>query len=633
MHMYSKKVGIERLTLDQGGGRQEADAGKSRRGARVGRGHNPLGKSSVPAASFPRRRDLGWQMVWIVSVLLLAAASVTLLRWTDTSKGWRATAVRRLNARLAAARGRLAAARAGSKSTRAARDLAAVRGWLTKAWSAAGQWLGDNYVGLVFAGAILICVWAAIIGLWRVPGVVDRLLVELVGAVGDPEKTRAVVTAMAAVLAAIAIFGTIVVGAIRVWTSERQTHTNEQGHVTDRLTKAIEQLGAEKTVKRVLKDADGAEVLKDNVPVVIETSVPNLEVRLGAIYALERIAQDSERDHITIMEILCAYLRENARARDASASPVGETLAERGDAPVQDRIRAIRERGGDRRLGREPCRPAGRHPGCAHGARPPGRGPYRCRASRGLPARSPRHEPSRGEPRRGAAGRGGPRRGAAGGGVPRRGAAGGGEPRRGAAGGGVPRRNAAGGGETRRGAAGGGAPPLGGAGGADLRYADFRNSEWFAVSNQASPAHSADFRGAQGLKQVQLEALIGNEGTLLPEGNAPDTGEPWYVWSCWETPPLGFDRLRKIVSRYTAYTPDTSEELRAQFLCGPGNPRVKTGTRLAPDAPLSRGASAGDAARLMRFLIALASTAYPQLHVCNAKTGGARPPVRISLAG
>ena len=39
---------------------------------------------------------------------------------------------------------------------------------------------------------------------------------------------------------------------------------------------------------------------------------PNLEVRLGGIYALERIAGDSPRDHWTIMEILTAYVRQNA---------------------------------------------------------------------------------------------------------------------------------------------------------------------------------------------------------------------------------------------------------------------------------------------------------------------------------
>jgi uncharacterized protein YjbI with pentapeptide repeats len=37
-----------------------------------------------------------------------------------------------------------------------------------------------------------------------------------------------------------------------------------------------------------------------------------LEVRLGGIYALERIARDSEKDHWPIMEVLTAYVRENA---------------------------------------------------------------------------------------------------------------------------------------------------------------------------------------------------------------------------------------------------------------------------------------------------------------------------------
>lgn len=58
---------------------------------------------------------------------------------------------------------------------------------------------------------------------------------------------------------------------------------SREGHVTDRFTKAIEQLGSER-----------------------------LDVRLGAIYALERIMIDSARDHPTIVEVLAAYVREHA---------------------------------------------------------------------------------------------------------------------------------------------------------------------------------------------------------------------------------------------------------------------------------------------------------------------------------
>ena len=54
--------------------------------------------------------------------------------------------------------------------------------------------------------------------------------------------------------------------------------------MTDRYTKAIEQLGSDK-----------------------------LDVRIGGIYALERIARDSARDHPAVMEVLTAFIREHSR--------------------------------------------------------------------------------------------------------------------------------------------------------------------------------------------------------------------------------------------------------------------------------------------------------------------------------
>jgi uncharacterized protein YjbI with pentapeptide repeats len=42
-----------------------------------------------------------------------------------------------------------------------------------------------------------------------------------------------------------------------------------------------------------------------------EVTEPNLEVRIGAIYSLERIAQDSLRDHWQIMEIIATYIRQS----------------------------------------------------------------------------------------------------------------------------------------------------------------------------------------------------------------------------------------------------------------------------------------------------------------------------------
>src|SRR5215213_10062077 len=67
----------------------------------------------------------------------------------------------------------------------------------------------------------------------------------------------------------------------------RTLQVNREGQITERFTRAIDQLGSEK-----------------------------LEIRLGGIYSLERIARESEEDHWPIMEVLTAYVREAAH-RDA----------------------------------------------------------------------------------------------------------------------------------------------------------------------------------------------------------------------------------------------------------------------------------------------------------------------------
>jgi hypothetical protein len=86
--------------------------------------------------------------------------------------------------------------------------------------------------------------------------------------------------------------------------TQRTLELTEQGQITDRFTKAIDQLGATDET----------------------TGKPRLEVRLGGIYALERIANDSpDRDYSTIMEVLTAYVRENApRPSKQISSPDSE---------------------------------------------------------------------------------------------------------------------------------------------------------------------------------------------------------------------------------------------------------------------------------------------------------------------
>ena len=82
-----------------------------------------------------------------------------------------------------------------------------------------------------------------------------------------------------------------------------------------------------------------------------DQNMPNLEVRLGAIYALERIARDSERDHITVMEILCAYIRENAPRNLAQNHDLGEWPKWPGEADAEDQqSRGLRLEGRTKKL-------------------------------------------------------------------------------------------------------------------------------------------------------------------------------------------------------------------------------------------------------------------------------------------
>lgn len=87
--------------------------------------------------------------------------------------------------------------------------------------------------------------------------------------------------------------------------SQHTLQVSQEGQITERFTRAIDQLGSDK-----------------------------IEIRLGGIYALERIARDSERDHSPIMEVLTAYVREHAPSRLEEGQMRGEDGAE--EKPDED---------------------------------------------------------------------------------------------------------------------------------------------------------------------------------------------------------------------------------------------------------------------------------------------------------
>ncbi|MGH1423444.1 MAG: pentapeptide repeat-containing protein [Pseudooceanicola sp.] len=176
-------------------------------------------------------------------------------------------------------------------------------------------WAKRKYVTIILSAAIFLALGALTFYLVEI-GLSVRDLVDLLrstaaqaGAQAEPgddfANLRNIAYAVAVLIGVLAASATVFFSVIKVWinertatATERATTATEQGLITDRITKAVAGLGAEKTVKQ-----DGE-----------DRTEPNIEVRIGAIFALERVSQDSERDHIQIMEILCAYIRENAGA-------------------------------------------------------------------------------------------------------------------------------------------------------------------------------------------------------------------------------------------------------------------------------------------------------------------------------
>lgn len=91
----------------------------------------------------------------------------------------------------------------------------------------------------------------------------------------------------------------VLTGLIFAWQQLGQTSDNlrvsEEGQITDRFSRAVDQLGSDQ-----------------------------FTIRLGGIYALERIARDSPRDYEPVMEVLTAFARQESPLPGAGAgTPVG----------------------------------------------------------------------------------------------------------------------------------------------------------------------------------------------------------------------------------------------------------------------------------------------------------------------
>jgi hypothetical protein len=125
--------------------------------------------------------------------------------------------------------------------------------------------------------------------------------------------------------------------------AQEQKRIAQEVATTNAFTKAVELLGATREIKAMEDETDAAGKPTGNTAAISKT-VPNLEVRLGAIYALERLARAPDSsDHWVIMETLCAYIRENGSRREKEPETVKQVLALPDDQRSDDHRKTLAE--------------------------------------------------------------------------------------------------------------------------------------------------------------------------------------------------------------------------------------------------------------------------------------------------
>lgn len=151
----------------------------------------------------------------------------------------------------------------------------------------------------LLAGIMTVAVFLLI--LWKIPqyqasAYLARISPETLAELKAPERVQleknaadietATRLTIAQIIGGLALLSGLYFTYQNVKTAQDNLRVTEQGKLTERFSKAVELLGSDK-----------------------------LDVRLGGIYALERIARDSQKDHWTVMEVLTAFIRENSHKK------------------------------------------------------------------------------------------------------------------------------------------------------------------------------------------------------------------------------------------------------------------------------------------------------------------------------
>jgi uncharacterized protein YjbI with pentapeptide repeats len=173
-----------------------------------------------------------------------------------------------------------------------------------------GPWWRRHWLVLVLSGLGLIGLMAYAVLAARV---LPAWIVSMDATkVDENHRLEAIVNTRGALLGVLAPV-VVAIGAVAAFLNYRETSAQNRrtvelsretldvtrrGQLTERFTKAIDQLG--------------------------QTAEDKLDIRLGGIYALEQIAKESVELHRPVMEILTAFLREHTRKPQETSAMLAE---------------------------------------------------------------------------------------------------------------------------------------------------------------------------------------------------------------------------------------------------------------------------------------------------------------------
>jgi uncharacterized protein YjbI with pentapeptide repeats len=114
------------------------------------------------------------------------------------------------------------------------------------------------------------------------------------------------------VLPGLAAVIALIFTSLSIRATDAQLQITEQGQITDRYNAAISNLGS-----------------------------PSVDVRLGGIYALQRIMQDSFRDQPTVVAVLCAFVRDRATAATVKSARSPASASSRPPTDIQAALTVV----------------------------------------------------------------------------------------------------------------------------------------------------------------------------------------------------------------------------------------------------------------------------------------------------